>query len=64
MSKWISVGGAWITEKGGISISLDKDKLPPAVEGKFRLLAFKNEKKEGKQPDYRVCYKGEDETNF
>ena len=58
--KWLNCGGIWITEKGGLSISLDADKLPKPIDGKIRVIAFKNENKERKQPDYRVMIKGEE----
>lgn len=63
MAKWTSIGGVWITEKGGLSISIEADKMPETDNnGKIKLIAFKNDKKEGKQPDYRILIKSEDES--
>jgi hypothetical protein len=62
MSKWRSIGGVWISERGGLSISVKHDELPEADQnGNIRMVAFKNNRKEGKQPDYRVLIKEGDD---
>jgi uncharacterized protein (DUF736 family) len=64
MPKWTNIGAIWHTDKGGLSISLDKTMLPEGDDkNRVKLVAFPNDRKEkgSKQPDFRVMKREEEE---